>query len=60
MSWYPVETRPREPGVALKSFRKVSALVRWIVLIALVGLVIAAVIAFGVSTLFTMIENNGQ
>ena len=60
MSWYPTETRPREPGVVLKSYRKVSALVRWVVLIALVGLVIAAVIAFGVSTLFTMIENNGQ
>ena len=57
MSWYPTETRPREPGVALKSFRKVSALVRWVVLIGLCGLVIAAVIAFGVSSLFTMIEN---
>jgi hypothetical protein len=57
MSWYPTETRPRDPGVALKSFRKVSALVRWIVLIGLCGLVIAAVIAFGVSSLFTMIEN---
>ena len=57
MSWYPTDTRPREPGIALKSFRKMSALVRWIILIALCGLVIAAVIAFGVSTLFTMIEN---
>jgi hypothetical protein len=57
MSWYPTETRPREAGVALKSFRKMSALVRWVILIALCGLVIAAVIAFGVSSLFTMIEN---
>lgn len=57
MSWYPTETRPRDPGIALKSFRKVSALVRWVLLIALCALVIAAVIAFGVSTLFTMIEN---
>jgi hypothetical protein len=57
MTWYPTETRPREPGIALKSFRKVSALVRWIVLIGLCGLVIAAVVAFGVSSLFTMIEN---
>ena len=57
MSWYPSDTRPREPGIALKSFRKVSALVRWIILIGVCGLVIAAVIAFGVSSLFTMIEN---
>jgi hypothetical protein len=57
MSWYPTETRPRDPGIALKSFRKVSALVRWVLLIALCALVIAAVVAFGVSTLFTMIEN---
>ena len=57
MSWYPAETRPRDPGIALKSFRKMSALVRWIVLIGLCGLVIAAVVAFGVSTLVTMIEN---
>jgi hypothetical protein len=57
MSWYPTDTRPREPGVVLKSYRKVSALVRWIVLIGVCGLVIAAVIAFGVSTLFTAIEN---
>jgi hypothetical protein len=57
MSWYPNDTRPRDPGIALQSFRKASALVRWVVLIGLCGLVIAAVIAFGVSTLFTMIEN---
>jgi uncharacterized membrane protein (Fun14 family) len=57
MSWYPAETRPRDPGIALKSFRKMSALVRWIILIAVCGLVIAGVVAFGVSSLFTMIEN---
>jgi hypothetical protein len=57
MSWYPADTRPREPGIALKSFRKVFALVRWVILIAMCGLVIAAVIAFGVSSLVTMIEN---
>ena len=57
MTWYPTETRPREPGIALKSWRKMSALVRWIILIGVCGLVIAAVIAFGVSSLFTMIEN---
>ena len=28
MSWYPTDTRPRDPGIALKSFRKMSALVR--------------------------------
>jgi hypothetical protein len=59
MTWYPTDTRPREPGIALKSFRKVSALVRWAILIGLCGLVIAAVIALGVSTLVTMIENGG-
>jgi hypothetical protein len=57
MSWYPNDTPPRDPGIALQSFRKASALVRWVILIGLCGLVIAAVIAFGVSTLFTMIEN---
>ena len=57
MSWYPTDTRPREAGIALKSFRKMSALVRWIILVGVCGLVIAAVIAFGVSTLVTMIEN---
>jgi hypothetical protein len=57
MSWYPTDTRPREPGAVLKSWRKLSALVRWIILIGVCGLVIAAVIAFGVSTLFTAIEN---
>jgi hypothetical protein len=57
MSWYPPDTRPRDPGIALKSFRKASALVRWVILISVCGLVIAAVIAFGVSTLFTAIEN---
>jgi uncharacterized membrane protein (Fun14 family) len=57
MSWYPADTRPRDPGIALKSFRKMSALVRWIILIAVCGLVIAGVVAFGVSSLFTMIEN---
>lgn len=57
MSWYPSDTRPREPGIALKSFRKMSALVRWVILVAMSTLVIAAVIAFGLSTLFTAIEN---
>ena len=57
MSWYPTDTRPREPGIVLKSYRKVSAIVRWVILISVCGLVIAAVIAFGVSTLFTAIEN---
>ena len=57
MSWYPTDTRPRDPGIALKSVRKASALVRWVLLVGLCGLVIAAIIAFGVSTLFTMIEN---
>jgi high-affinity Fe2+/Pb2+ permease len=57
MSWYPTDTRPREPGMVLKTWRKMSALVRWIILVGVCGLVIAAVIAFGVSTLFTMLEN---
>jgi hypothetical protein len=43
--------------MVLKTWRKMSALVRWIILVGVCGLVIAAVIAFGVSTLFTMIEN---
>ena len=38
MSWYPTDTRPREAGIALKSFRKMSSAVRWVVLIGLCGL----------------------
>jgi hypothetical protein len=47
----------REPHLAVKTARKASALVRWIVLVVLAGLAIAAVIGIGISVLFTAIEN---
>lgn len=57
MTWSPSDTQPREPHLAVKTARKVSALVRWILLVVLAGLAIAAVIGIGVSVLFTAIEN---
>ena len=57
MTWSPSDTQPREPHIVVKSARKLSALIRWIVLIALCGLAIAAVIGVAVSVLFTAIEN---
>jgi hypothetical protein len=57
MSWSPTDMQAREPGAVLKTYRKVSALVRWIVLVVLAGLAMAALIGIAVSVLFTAIEN---
>ena len=57
MSWSPSDMQQREPHFAVKTARKASALVRWIVLVVLAGLAIAAVIGIGISVLFTAIEN---
>lgn len=56
MTWYPTEPQGRDPSIALKTYHKVSALVRWVVLVVVAGLALAAVIGIGVSSLFTAIE----
>jgi hypothetical protein len=57
MTWSPSDMQHREPHIAVKTARKISALVRWIVLVAVCGLAIAAVIGIAVSVLFTAIQN---
>ncbi|MBM3658813.1 MAG: hypothetical protein FJW95_04830 [Actinobacteria bacterium] len=57
MTWSPSDMQHREPHIAVKTARKVGALVRWIVLVALCGLAVAAVVGIGITVLFTAIEN---
>jgi high-affinity Fe2+/Pb2+ permease len=57
MTWSPADMQHREPHVAIKTVRKFSALIRWVLLVVLAGLAIAALIALAVSVLFTAIEN---
>ena len=57
MTWSPSDMQHREPHIAVKTARKIGALVRWIVLVAVCGLAIAAVIGIAVSVLFTAIQN---
>jgi hypothetical protein len=57
MTWSPSDMQHRDPHIAIKTARKLGALVRWIVLVAVCGLAIAAVIGIGVTALFTAIEN---
>lgn len=59
MTWYPTDTRPREPSTALKTWRKLSATVRWVILIALCGLMLAAVVGFAVTSIVTLIQDGG-
>ena len=59
MTWYPTDTRPHEPSFVLKLWRKLSATVRWVILIALCGLLLAAVIAFAVTSMVTLIQDGG-
>jgi hypothetical protein len=57
MTWSPSDMQHREPHIAVKTARKVGAFVRWVILVAVCGLAIAAVIGIGISVLFTAIEN---
>jgi len=57
MSWYPTDTQAKEPHIAVKTARKVSALVRWVVLVVVAGLAIAALVGLGVSAILTAIQN---
>lgn len=57
MTWSPSDMQPREPHIAVKTARKVGALVRWVVLVAVCGLAIAAIVGLAVSVLFTAIQN---
>jgi hypothetical protein len=57
MTWSPSDMQHREPHFAVKTFRKFSALFRWVALVVVAGLAIAALIGIGVSALFTAINN---
>jgi hypothetical protein len=57
MTWYPSDMQHREPHIAVKSMRKAFAVVRWVLIVVLAGLAIAAVIGIAVTVLFTAIEN---
>lgn len=57
MSWYPTDTQGRDPHFVVKTYRKVSALVRWVVLVGVAGLALATLIGLAASALFTAIEN---
>lgn len=62
MTWNPVDpqpTRPQPAGpqLAVKTARKAGALVRWVLVVVIAGLVIAAVVGIGIGLLFTAIES---
>lgn len=57
MSWYPSDMQHRDPSVVVKTFRKMSATVRWALLVLVAGLALAAIVGIAVTTLFTAIEN---
>jgi high-affinity Fe2+/Pb2+ permease len=57
MTWSPSDMQHREPHFAVKTLRKFSALIRWVILVVVAGLAIAALIGIGVSALFTAIQN---
>lgn len=57
MTWSPSDMQRREPHIAVKTARKISALVRWVVLVVLAGLALAALVGIAVSALFTALEN---
>jgi hypothetical protein len=57
MTWSPADMQHREPHIAVKTARKVSALVRWVLLVALAGLALAAIVGIAVSALFTALES---
>lgn len=59
MTWYPTDTRPHEPSIVLKAWRKLSATVRWVILIAMCGLLLAAIIGFAVTSMVTLIQDGG-
>jgi hypothetical protein len=49
--------QPREPGAALKTYRKASALVRWVALVVISGLALAALLGIAISALVTAIQD---
>lgn len=57
MTWSPSDMQHREPHIAVKTVRKISAVVRWVILVTVAGLAIAAVVGITVSVLFTAIQN---
>ena len=57
MTWSPSDMQQREPHFAVKTFRKFSALIRWVLLVVVAGLAMAAIVGIGISALFTAIQN---
>jgi hypothetical protein len=57
MTWYTSESQGPDPGLALKTYRKLSALVRWLALVGAAGLALAALIGFTTSALLTAIQS---
>ena len=56
MTWYPYDTQGHEPHWVVRAFRKLSASVRWVILVVVCGLAIAALVAIAVSSVFTAIQ----
>jgi len=57
MTWFPSDMQHREPHLAVKTARKISAVVRWVILVVLAGLALAALVGVAITSLFTAIEN---
>lgn len=57
MTWSPSDMQHREPHFLVKTLHKFSALIRWVILVVVAGLALAALVGIGVSALFTAIEN---
>jgi hypothetical protein len=57
MTWYPIDTQGRDPSVVVKTLRKASAALRWVVLVVISGLALAALVGIALSALVTAIEH---
>lgn len=57
MTWNPAD--PQRPGtrLAVTTARKAGAVVRWVVIVVVAGLVVAGVVGIAVGLLFTAIES---
>jgi len=58
MTWSPSDMQHREPHFAVKTLRKFSALIRWVILVVVAGLAIATLVGIGISALFTALQGN--
>lgn len=58
MTWYEHETQDHRPSAVVRTFRKFSAGTRWVVLVVLVGLGLAAMIGIGAGLLWALVRSN--